>query len=101
MTPNMMCTEISLHITDEIIKSCAERIREYQVNGSLDLYVEAAKELCEKKGILVCDCYKKWKRMSECGLDVTELLANKINHPTRQMNWLFAYSLVETIFNAE
>ena len=101
MTPNMMCTEISRHITDEIIKSCAERIREYQVNGSLDLYVEAAKELCEKKGIVVSDCYKKWKRMSECGLDVTELLANKINHPTRRMNWLFAYSLVETIFNAE
>ena len=37
--------------------------------------------------------------MYECGVDVTELLSNKINHPTREMNWLFAYSLVETMFD--
>ena len=33
----------------------------------------------------------------ENGVDVTELLANKINHPTREMNWLFAVSLVDTM----
>ena len=31
------------------------------------------------------------------GVDVTELLANKINHPTREMNWLFAVSPVDTM----
>jgi hypothetical protein len=33
--------------------------------------------------------------MAQNGVDTTELLSNKINHPIREMNWLFAYSLVE------
>ena len=37
----------------------------------------------------------KWKVMKEIGIDTTELLANKINHPTREMNWLFAIMLVD------
>ncbi len=32
-----------------------------------------------------------------CGVDTTELLANKINHPTRDLNWLFAFSLIDTM----
>ena len=62
--------------------------------------ITSVREICKEKGITVCDCYKKWKRLDECGIDVTELMANKINHPSRDMNWLFAYSLVETIFEA-
>ena len=65
----------------------------------LDLYLDAAKALCERRGIKVCDCHAKWKKMAENGVDITELLANKLNHPTREMNWLFAYSLVETMFS--
>ena len=30
-------------------------------------------------------------------LEDTNLLSNKINHPTREMNWLFAISLIETM----
>lgn len=33
--------------------------------------------------------------MKEIGIDTTELLANKIDHPTREMNWLFAIMLVD------
>ena len=32
---------------------------------------------------------------AKLGVDTTELLSNKINHPTHMMNWIFAYSLVE------
>ena len=101
MTPNMMCTDLSPHINDDLIESIAERISKTQTGGTMDKYMDAARELCEKEGVTVCDCYKKWKRMYECGINITELLSNKINHPTRELNWLFAYSLVETIFSAE
>ena len=98
MTPNMMCTNVSCHVTDDLIKGIAENISKLQNDGILDAYIDAAKKLCAEKGVTVCDCYAKWKRMAEVGIDVTELLSNKVNHPTREMNWLFAYSLVETIF---
>lgn len=101
MTPNMICTDISCHITDGMIRTIAEGNLKRQTDGVLDKYIESALGVCNEKNVLVCDCYKKWKRMAQCGINVTELLANKINHPTREMNWLFAYSLVETIFNAE
>lgn len=101
MTPNMVCDRLSGHLTEDNIISVAKRWVEYGKAGFLDKYIDAARELCKSENIIVCDCYKKWKRMSECGLNVTELLSNKINHPTRDMNWLFAYSLVETIFNAD
>lgn len=95
----MMCTALSPHITDPVVMSVAEKCMNNQNNGNLDMYIDAARELCKEKGVPVCDVYKKWKRMAECGVNVTELLANKINHPTREMNLLFAISLIETIFN--
>jgi len=81
-----------------MIKNIAADVAKTQNEGVFDAYIDAAKALCDKMGITVCDCYAKWKKLASCGINVTELLSNKINHPTREMNWLFAYSLVETIF---
>lgn len=97
MTPNMMNTSISPHLKEEHLINVAKRIRKTQVDGVLDKYIEEAKNICRKYDVVVCDCYKKWKKLSECGVDITEMLANKINHPTRELNWMFAYSLVETM----
>ena len=97
MTPNMMATGISAHVTDPYFTTIAEDVCGRQNEGIMDLYVQAAKEVCEEKGVRVCDCYGKWKMLAAGGVDVTELLSNKINHPTREMHWLFAYSLVETM----
>ena len=99
MTPNMMNTYLSVSLTDAYIREIAERIGEKQLDGTLDKYLEAAVSVCEKCGVKVCDCYAKWKRMAKNGVDTTSLLANYINHPTREMNWLFAVSLVEAILD--
>ncbi len=48
-----------------------------------------------KNDISLC---AKWKKLYENGVDVTALLSNKINHPTKDMNYLFAISLVEMFF---
>ena len=100
MTPNMMNTTL---VADELYANpgeCgyAKVTMEYQNGGRMDKYIEAAKALAISKGALVADCYGKWKAMQAQGVDITSLLANYINHPTREMHALFAETLYETIF---
>ena len=98
MTPNMMCTKVSCHIRDERIRAIAEDTAKRQNDGILDLYIENARAVAKENDVIICDCYEKWKALEKGGADVTELLANRINHPTQEMNWMFAVSLVETMF---
>ncbi len=97
MTPNMQNTEVSCHIGNEKIRGIAESVMKSQNSGNLDLYLEAAKELAKKHDVKICDVYAKWKKLYAYGVNTTELLSNKINHPTREMNWLFATSLLDTM----
>ena len=97
MTPNMMNTAVSYHITDEGFKAIAERTSKMQNEGVFDAHIDGAKALCKRMNLPVCDCYAIWKRLAECGADTTELLSNKINHPTRMMNKMFSYELVKTM----
>ncbi len=97
MTPNMMATHVSPLLTEPLFQDIAGKIADRQERGVLDRYLDSAKALCHSRGIPVCDCYAKWKLLQASGVDTTELLSNKINHPTRQMHWLFAYELVKTM----
>lgn len=102
MTPNMMNTEISPHLggDPEFIKvatDCAKK----QNEGYFDAHIEAARALCRELDVPVCDCYAIWRQMHACGVNVTELLANRINHPTREMNRLFAYELLRTMMTED
>lgn len=98
MTPNMMNTYVSMELTDQEMRAIAGNTQNTQNLGKLEKYLEEAKLLCVARDVKVCDCYAKWKKLEKNGVDTTRLLANRINHPTREMNWLFAVSLLETIF---
>lgn len=99
MTPNMLNTGISPHITDDMVLDNAKEFMEIQNSGVVDKYMQAAKQACDKHNVRVCDCYSKWKLLYNSGVDVTELLSNKVNHPVREMHWLFAGMLVDTMLN--
>ena len=99
MTPNMMNTKISPHLCDPDFIEIAKVTAFKQNQGFFDAHIEGAKTLCAEMGVPVCDCYSIWKRLSESGVDTTELLSNKINHPTREMNKVFAYELVRTMLS--
>ena len=99
MTPNMMNTKISCHTHGELFTNIAKWCMKNQNEGVLEAYLEAAKLAATEQGVKICDVYAKWKAMEAHGVDVTELLANKINHPSEEMNRLFAYSLIETMFS--
>lgn len=97
MTPNMQNTEVSPHLGNESFKNLAQCTAEREKAGVLKEYIEAGKAVAAKHNVKVCDVYSKWQKMASLGVNTTELLANKINHPTRKMNWLFAFSLLETM----
>lgn len=96
MTPNMLNTNVA-EDTAKKLYEYAIKTAEMQNEGKMDLYINSAVQLATKMGVKVCDCYKKWKKLSETQ-DITYLLANRINHPTKEMHELFAQSLFETIF---
>lgn len=100
MTPNTMATHVSPLLASPLFKDLAGKLARRQGEGVLDRYLEEAKALCRSRNIPVCDCYGKWKLLEANGVNTTELLANKLNHPTRQMHWLFAYELVRTMLEA-
>ena len=68
-----------------------------QLDGTLAEFFTQGKRVAEECGVRVCDAHAKWQQMARCGVDTTELLSNKINHPTKELNWLFAYELLNTI----
>lgn len=101
MTPNMMCTRVDTSISHPVIADAAQAVCKIQTEGILDSYMQGARDLCVRRNAVLCDCYKKWKMLHQNGVDITSLLSNRINHPTREMNKLFAVSLLETILYEE
>ena len=99
MTANMMNTSVSCHLEGDYFRDFAKRFMERQKEGVLKTYFEGGKEVAKACGVTVCDVHAKWEKLYENGVDVTELLSNKLNHPTREMNWMFAYELVNTMMN--
>ena len=95
MTPNMLNTYVADDTTEKW-RDYAAQTAEMQNNGRMDKYIYNAIELANKMGITVCDCYSKWKKLSETE-DTTMLLANRINHPIPEMHALFANELYDLI----
>ena len=89
---------VSAQLKEELLREIAKQ-QVALVEQDMDaLYFAEAEKLCQKYGFAFCDCHAKWKRMQACGVDTTALLANHLNHPIRELHWLFATSIVETIF---
>ncbi len=97
MTPNMLNTRVSERICDESLRDIAYRKADIQNSGLFDKYIEYGKRAANECDVRICDVYSKWKMLAKNGVDTTELLSNKINHPKREMHRLFAYSLIEEI----
>ncbi len=95
MTPNMLNTYVA-EDADPNFRDYAVVTAGYQNEGRMDRYMAAAVALAREMGVPVCDCYAKWKELSRTQ-DTTMLLANRINHPIKEMHALFADSLCEMI----
>ena len=95
MTPNMLNTRVAPDTAPQYLEYAAVTAG-YQNGGRMDLYMKEAADLARQSGVTLCDCYAEWKKISETK-DVTDLLANRINHPTREMHELFADMLFRAV----
>lgn len=100
MTPNMLNT-YSADDTEAKYKDYSFVTAEVQNGGRMDRYMEEARKVAKECNITVCDCYAEWKKLEANGEDITMLLDNRINHPTRKMHNLFADMLFDTIFGGD
>lgn len=99
LTQNAMNTKKSCHLRgDDLLTKTALMTANIQNDGIMKAYMDAAREEAIKSGVKVCDIYPMWEKMIAGGIDTTELLANKINHPIREIHYYMAMKLLETIF---
>lgn len=99
MTPNMLNTYVAEDTEKQYYEYAAKTAR-MQNEGRMDEFMAKASELARLCGVTVCDCYSKWKELSETH-DITMLLANRINHPIPEMHKLFADGLYDIIMADE
>lgn len=99
LTQNYMCEKTSPHLRDDLFVRLSEKFANTQCDGILDIYFAEAKKRCRDAGVRICDVRSAWEKMSTGGVDVTELLANKLNHPVREMHYYMAIKLIETMFD--
>ena len=96
LTQNYMNTTISPHLKDEVLINLANKLKDkVQNNNTLKEYFVKAKELAKEYGVTICDLYSVWEKMAQAGVNVTELLANKLNHPIREYHYYIAIKLIE------
>lgn len=101
MTPNTLGEYVDESLTDSELVQIATDVCTGKNQTTLDIYLDAAKAICREKKIPICDCHANWKALRAAGIDTTALLSNKINHPVREMHFMFAYELVKTMLTLE
>ena len=98
MTPQPICARVHTQLRGEGLRAMAGNLAASFADGGFDRYMQAARAAASETDVPLCDVYAKWMTMFENGVDITDLLSNYLNHPTRELHRLFAYSLVHTMF---
>ena len=98
LTQNYMNTYISYRNPEPLLREISTLHMQMQTDGILGAYMLAAADAARECGGRVCDLYSVWEKLDQSGVDTTELLANKINHPIREFHHYMAIKLLETMF---
>ena len=98
MTPQPICSRVHTQLRGEGLRTFAKTLESSFSEGIFDRYMQAARAAAAETQVPVCDVYAKWMSMYQNGVDITDLLSNYLNHPTREMHQLFAWSLLDILF---
>lgn len=99
LTQNMMNTKLSGLLTDKQLREGAKLNMQRQMDGILTQYMTEGAAVANECGAVICDLHSVWLQLAASGVDTTELLANKINHPIRQFHYYMAIKLIEKMFD--
>ncbi len=97
VTPNHMCGYVSHRLENDTLRDIAKDAARVQNEGILRRYVDAAREEARAHGVPVADTYRMWDALAAAGADTTEMLANSINHPSREAHRLFANEILRVL----
>ncbi|MBR3965873.1 MAG: hypothetical protein IKJ91_02225 [Clostridia bacterium] len=97
MTPNDITDSVHFSLRTDREKADAQRLAMLSGEGVFEEYMKTAAQVAEETGAALVDCYAIWKKLEGFGVDVNRLLSNKLNHPTRDMHFIFAYELLRSI----
>jgi lysophospholipase L1-like esterase len=98
MSANGMCTYPDARMKQQRQIDIANRCAATQKEGWCRRYVEEAGRVAVEEGGYFADCNGRWEALAAAGANMTAHLSNHINHPTKEMHWLFANTLFETVF---
>ena len=97
MTPNRMNDYVDQRLDPQgRLAGIAAETAKVMNEGIMDEYMAEARRAARAEDVRLVDCYAQWTALHDAGVDTTVLLANHINHPTREMHGLFA----DALFNA-
>lgn len=99
LTQNYMNTYASYRNPNDVLREASKSYMPMQLSGKLKQYMLEAAAVARECGAKVCDLYSVWEKLERSGVDTTELLANKINHPIREFHYYMAIKLLETMLD--
>lgn len=99
LTPNLRSDNLSVSLGNKQLDDCAMRVIDNEASGMLSRYMDSARKLCGEEKVTLCDCNAIWNMLRDNEVDINMLLSNRINHPTEEMDWLFAYELVKKMLS--
>lgn len=85
-------------LVPEQFHDTAETYAKAFADGTVHTYMQTIRDVAAEKKVALCDCFDKWERMYNAGVDTTNLLCNLINHPVRELHPVIAHSLLNVIF---
>ncbi len=99
VTQNYNATHVSPHLKDELFLAYAKEFERRHKEKILHKYFDAAREVCAEYNVRVCDLFTIWEKMENAGVNVTELLSNKFNHPIREYHYYMAIKILENMLD--
>lgn len=100
LTPSLRSDDTDYRNPVKMLEDCVRQNAKNEREGWLQKYVERGRKAAKEAGVPICDCTKLWLTLKAGGVNTNALLANDVNHPSREMHWMFAYELVKTMFEA-
>ncbi len=97
MTPNATTDSVHYLLPTEREREDAGRLAAFTREGVVDRYMDTARAVAAECGVALVDCYAIWKKLAAAGVEINEILSNKINHPTRELHLIFAYELLREV----
>lgn len=99
MTPSGTTDSVHELLRTERERTDAGRLAAFTKDGTVDRYMDAARTVAAECGVALVDCYAIWQKFAAAGVEINNILSNKINHPTRELHLVFAYELLREVFS--